>query len=159
MLQLHSPSSYSPTSTPRQKHSSKKGGAGEGTDLSWSGRVSHCRMVSILRSWGITLWAATSKHEVRRHCHQLQPAERLPLHPGQRLSTYRHLFSLHWSKRSLFQLVFKCPFLFATGHVAQPRPQKTRLETLIHSQVELLLREAWLQTKRTLDSEPLPLSG
>lgn len=40
------------------------------------------------------------------------------------------------SKRSLFQLVFKCPFLFATGHVAQPWPQKTRLETLIQSQVK-----------------------
>ena len=51
-------------------------------------------MVSILRSWGITLWAATSKHEVRRHRHQLQPAERLPLQPGQRLSTYHHLFFL-----------------------------------------------------------------
>lgn len=79
-----------------------------------------------------------AKQDFRLHFHKLQPNEGLLLHPGQTLSIYHHLFSLRCSKKSSFELVFKVPFPFAKYYIAQPLPQGTRLESLMHSQMRNL---------------------
>lgn len=119
--------------------------------LSLSGRVSHCNMVNILRSWGMTLEGKSKQSMLLGFISTNSSLMSACSCTQAKCSLFTTIcFHFICSKGPSFELAFKLLFPFATYYLAQPLPQKTTLETLIHSQNEelvLLIRNSTTSRK------------